>query len=301
MCITRNEYSVAIIGPGKVGTSLGILYAQNGGRVVAVGGRDLEKTKATAAQISGDVISTSTHDAAQSADYIIISVSDDAIQSVCETIAEEKGFREGSVVIHCSGALSSLELASAQDKCKCYLGSMHPLQTFPDVPSALQKLPGAYCFYEGDSETLPFINHFAKVIGMTPVQLERNLKSLYHASAVIACNYLIVLFDAAIETASLSGIEPKNAWLALRPLIEATLRNVDKLGTTSALTGPIVRGDADTVCKHLQDLDDTSPEIGSLYRELGLRALSIADKRNTLSPEKYGALLTLLKSRDINS
>jgi predicted short-subunit dehydrogenase-like oxidoreductase (DUF2520 family) len=296
MCTIGNEYNVAIIGPGKVGTSFGILYARNGGRVIAVGGRNLDKTKAAAAQINGNVISTSMHDAAQSADYIIISVSDDAIQSVCETIAEEKGFREGSVVIHCSGALSSLVLASAHDKCTCHLGSMHPLQTFPDVSSALQKLPGAYCFYEGDRETLPFINHFAQVIGMIPVQIERNLKSLYHVSAVIACNYLIALFDAAIETASLSGIEPKDAWFALRPLIEATVQNVDTLGTTSALTGPIVRGDADTVRKHLRDLDNTAPEIGSLYRELGLRALSIASRRDALSPEQYRALLALLKS-----
>jgi len=298
MCKSKKEYSIAIIGPGKVGTSLGILYAQNGGRVLAVGARNLEKAKAVAARIDGDVKSVSIHDAAQSADYVILSVSDDAIQSVCDIIVETTGFRKGSVVIHCSGALSSLELASARDKFKCHLGSMHPLQTFPDVCSALQKLPGAYCFYEGDNETLPFITHFAGVIGMTPVQLEGSLKSLYHASAVIACNYLVALFDTAIDTASLSGIEPKTAWLALRPLIEATVRNVDKLGTTSALTGPIARGDAATVRRHLHDLDNTSPEISSLYRGLGFRALAIANKRKSLSPEKYKALLTLLSTRN---
>ncbi len=295
----KDPYSIAIIGPGKVGTSLGILYAQNGGRVIAVGGRNLEKARIAAAQIDPEVISTNIVEAASLADYVVISVADDAIKTVCEMIADKKGFRNGSVVIHCSGALSRNELISAREKSNCRLGSMHPLQTFPNIPSALQTLPGTYCFYEGDNVAITFMKYFSRKIGMKAEKIDGDLKSLYHASAVIACNYVTALLDAAIETASLSGIEPQKAWLALRPLIEATLLNIDQSGTGSALTGPISRGDIHTVRRHLYDLDNHCPEIGPLYRELGLRTLAIAYKKKGLSNERHEMLLNLLKSSGV--
>jgi predicted short-subunit dehydrogenase-like oxidoreductase (DUF2520 family) len=296
LSVTSTVYDVAIIGPGKVGTALGILYARGGYRVVAIGGRDPKRAELAASQIGSDTLSCNVVDAAHAADAIILSVTDDSIKDVCAQIAREAACRRGAVLIHCSGALSSIDLFAIHRTCHCSLGSMHPLQTFPDVDSAIEKIPGAYCFYEGDERATKFITHFARVIGLIPVEIHREEKALYHAAAVMASNYLVTLLDMMIETARLSGIDQDKVWPAFRPLIYGTLENVGRQGTAPSLTGPISRGDIDTVRKHLQSLDRVDPAAARLYRELGIKATTIAARRNAISTEKLVALVRLLKT-----
>jgi predicted short-subunit dehydrogenase-like oxidoreductase (DUF2520 family) len=287
-------FDIAIVGPGKVGTALGVLYARSGHRVAAIGGRDPKRTQVAADTVGTGVKACDVIEAASLANWIILAVSDDSIENVCDTIAAKGGFQAEAVVVHCSGALSSTELAAARRLRGCHVGSMHPLQTFPTVEAAIERLPGTDCFYEGDKKACQFITHFARAIGMKQVPILSERKALYHAAAVMACNYLVSLMDAAIEAAGLSGIENKTAWSALEPLVNATLHNVGDLGTTGALTGPIARGDISTVRRHLLALDREAPSLGSLYRELGLRTASIAVSGKSITRQQYAALSDLL-------
>ena len=99
--------SIAIIGPGRVGTSLGVLAARAGYSVVAVGGRRKESTTTAARRIGEHVCAYDTIDAAKSAEMVLLCLPDDLIEQICEKLAQENKFIKGAIVVHCSGAFSS--------------------------------------------------------------------------------------------------------------------------------------------------------------------------------------------------
>ena len=268
--------SIAIIGPGKVGVALAKLACAKGYRVTAVGGRDPLKVRAAADEIGPETQALTSVEAAGAVDLVFLTVSDAAIQAVAEELAAAKALSAGSVLVHCSGALTSEILAPVKGSAEFAVASFHPLQTFPSVERAETDLPGSHCFLEGDARALDVLERFGADLGIHCVRIETEAKVLYHAGAVIACNYLCTLMDAALCSSEAAGIERATAWPAFEPLIRSTLENIGRLGPAAALTGPIQRGERDTVAMHLRALEEAAPELGALYRVLGLRTLDLA-------------------------
>ncbi|RKY11252.1 MAG: hypothetical protein DRP65_04755 [Planctomycetota bacterium] len=287
--------TIAIIGPGKVGTSIGILASRAGYQIAAIGGRNKERTIAAAKRIGNGVRACSISEAAKKAPIVLLSVTDDAIEDICIRLAEQKKLKQKAVVVHCSGALSSNVLTSAHDYCKCSIASMHPLQTFPTIDETVKRIKGAYCFCEGDENAVSIIEQLAKSIGMKPVKISSKSKTLYHAAAVMACNYLVVLMDSAIRLAENAGIDRKTAWLSFKPLVTATLDNINSMGTADALTGPIARGDIKTVSRHLHELSSVDGVLAAVYRTMGLYAAEMAATKGTITTKKAEKIRTLLK------
>ncbi|MCP4713304.1 MAG: DUF2520 domain-containing protein, partial [Planctomycetes bacterium] len=153
---------------------------------------------------------------------------------------------------------------------------MHPLQTFPTVEAAVSMIQGAWCFYEGDDKAISALEQLALTIGMKPYRIDKKAKTLYHASAVTACNYFIALMDAALALAEQAGIDRNTAWSALEVLIKSAHKNIENLGPKKALTGPIARGDIDTVKRHLAQLAQTTDDLDDLYRTLGSYTVTMA-------------------------
>ena len=287
---------IAIVGGGKVGTAVGILAVRAGLHVVAVGGRNADTTRAAAGRIGPGVRACPVDEAAGAGGLVLLTVPDDAIETVCRDLAEVNAFADGAVVAHCSGALSSDVLSPAQDACGCAVGSMHPLQTFPTAESALARLPGAYCFCEGDSRAVEMLEELARAIGATPARIDVGAKALYHAAAVTACNYLTTLLDAAVAMCAKAGIDRETALAALGPLSKATLENVAAMGPEGALTGPIARGDAGTVRRHLEALGGCDEKLEALYRTAGLWTADLAERKGTLDRVAATALTDLLRN-----
>ena len=298
----RISPTLAIIGPGRTGTAIGVLAARSGYPVTAVGGRQWDRTVAAARRIGEHVHPCSMRDAAKSAGVVLITVSDDAIEQVCDELAARNAFREGAIIAHCSGALDSHILSAARDRCQCLVASMHPLHTFPTVDAAVARLRGTYCFCEGDEKALAVIEGFARHLELKPIRIERTAKVLYHASAVLACNYIVALIDAAISLAEHAGIEPSTAWSAFEPLVLATVKNVAEMGPTQALTGPIARGDVETVRHHLQRIELVDSRLASLYRAIGCHAVNVAIRKGTIaSPKTQDIMESLLDHRNSES
>ena len=287
--------TLAIIGPGKVGTSIGILAVRAGYPVVAVGSRRKENAITAARKIGKDVRAYDVAAAAGSARIVFLCLPDDAIEGLCKELATQNKFAEGAVVVHCSGALSSDILSTARDYCQCSVASMHPLQTFPNIDAALRIMSGTYCFYEGDECAIPVIERFAKDIGLRPIQISSTSKILYHAAAVMACNYFVALMDSAIGLAESAGIDPTTAWSSLKPLVTTTLNNITEMGTIRSLTGPIARGDLKTVRRHLQELTFTQEYVASVYRTMGLYTVEMAIKKRAISATKAAQIKGLLE------
>ena len=274
--------SIAIIGAGKVGTAVGALAVRAGYRVTAVAGRDRRRTEQAASRIGAEVPVLSPLEAAGRAELVLLTVPDDAIETSCDELVAARAFARGSLVAHCSGALSSECLDPARRELGCHVASFHPLQSFPTVEAALASLPGSYCFGEGDEAALAALEELGAAIGAHCVRIETRHKALYHAAAVMACNYLTGLLDAALALATTARIERRTAWQALEPLIRATVENISELGTEAALTGPIARGDTKTVAAHLAALDESAHELSGLYRALGSWTVDLALRKGSI-------------------
>lgn len=283
---------ITIIGPGKVGTAIGVLAVRAGLRVAAVAGR--KNAGVAAAAIGPAVRACTPPEAAAAGKLVLLTVPDDAIEKVCAELAAVGAFAEGSIVAHCSGALSSEILAPARGRCAWGVGSMHPMQTFPTVEAAVAKLPGAYCFCEGDEQAVATLEQLARAIGAKPVRMDPAGKVLYHAAAVMACNYVTALLDAAVTVYGKAGIKSESAMAAIAPLVRATVENVAAMGPAEALTGPIARGDQAVVRRHLEALGRCDNELTALYKTLGKRAVELALRKGTIDDAKADALRKLL-------
>ena len=285
---------IAIVGCGRVGTALAVWLHRAGYPVCGLASRRLQSAEAVADLIGPRPCSQTPQAVTAEADVVFITTPDGVIETVCRQIAGAGGFRAGSVVLHCSGALPSTVLAPARQS-GAWIGSLHPLQSF--AAPALDRNPfaGIIVSVEGDGPALQTAEVLAADLNAHPQQILTEAKSLYHAAAVVASNYLITLLDLAFTLLQRAGVAPQDAHGVLRPLIDGTLANVARIGPPAALTGPVARGDAETVAHHLEAIAAKNPESLALYRALGIATVDVAEKGGHLDDARAAALRRLMQ------
>lgn len=305
----EDKIRISFIGPGKVGKVLAAAGAGAGLFLAGVGAREPGSTKAELvrkelADCGVDCAVVSSEEAAARGDFVILAVKDDAIAGLCAELASRNAFRSGAVVVHCSGALTSDILKSAKECCGCSVGSMHPLQSFGDFGKALANL-GQTCFFcEGDAAAKERMKQFCEKIGSGYVEIEKEGKILYHAGAAVASNYLITLLDSAVRLLGCSGVGKEVAWQGLRNLVNTTIENFGSLGSERALTGPIERGDVETVRLHLEKMKEDASEFGELYSCLAQETVKIALRKGSIDDKKAMEFARMIKANsadDISS
>jgi len=276
--IEYQRLSIAIVGAGKVGQTFAALLRSNGHKVSLIGRNLIESQQAI-----------------RDAKLVLITTSDGAIEQACNDISSY--LSHGSVVSHCSGALNSRILLSAKNQ-GCTIASSHPLNTFPSLDASLTTFNnnkhGTYLYCEGDEKALELLDAVFRHAGFNIAKISSTAKTAYHAACVFACNYLTVLMDISLQTAEFEGIDKKQFWQAVQPLVQSTLTNISEHGTTGSLSGPIARGDTDTISTHLELLTNNNAEISDIYIKLAQQALNLANQQGKLSKEKLNALATLL-------
>jgi predicted short-subunit dehydrogenase-like oxidoreductase (DUF2520 family) len=197
---------------------------------------------------------------------VIIATPDGAIAETAAAMVP--GVRTGAMVLHLSGACTLAELEKLRvDRRDVELGSLHPLQSLPSVDAGLARLPGSWCAVDGPES----VDRLALSLGMRPFRVEDAHRAAYHAAATIASNHLVALLGQVTRVAEAAGVPPE----AFLPLVGATLDNVAAFGPAAALTGPVARGDADTVTRHLGAL---SPDERTAYRALAEQALRLTGR-----------------------
>jgi predicted short-subunit dehydrogenase-like oxidoreductase (DUF2520 family) len=222
-------------------------------------------------------------------DVIAVTTQDREIKRVAREIYEAPVSINGKLFFHTSGAHPSTALTPLEEK-GAVLGSLHPLQTFPDIESAIRVLPSTYIFIEGAAPALEILTRIGSSIGFKVVVIEGNQKVLYHLSAVFVCNLLCALFHSAETVMNRAGIGLGPFY----PIINATIENIEQKGPLASLTGPVVRGDIETVRDHLEAMAGMDEER-AVYKTLSLVALDMARKRNVLDEELLKGLETVLK------
>src|SRR5437867_3064993 len=209
------------------------------------------------------------------AGVVILAVRDDAIPPLADALARGGGVRPEHVVLHLSGVQGQEALGSLVPS-RAALGSLHPLQTIADPERAPERLKGAWAAVEGMPRAVDAAERLARALGMRPFRLTGKTKAIYHAGAVFASNYFVVVEAVAQRLLRHAGLSEVEAWQALRPLVEGTLENLLHEQPKDALTGPVARGDDATIRRHLASL---TKDDALLYRALGRAALELAEKR----------------------
>jgi len=286
--------SVVIVGCGKVGTTLAIWLSKAGYPIVGLASKSLSSARKAAELIKITHYGQVNWDITSQADIIFITTPDGIISDACALISQHKGFKEKSVILHCSGAHPSTILSSGK-ACGATIGSMHPLQSIASIKTEHNPFQDIIVSVEGEDEAVKAARDIASVLGATSYTIKTDAKMLYHAAAVVASNYLVTLLDLAFNLIGKAGIEKKDAYQVLKPLIQGTLGNIENVGIPAALTGPISRGDVKTVQQHLDEMQFKAPELIILYRALGIHTIDIALAAGTLSDESAEKLRQILK------
>jgi predicted short-subunit dehydrogenase-like oxidoreductase (DUF2520 family) len=257
--------SVSIIGLGNWGSSLAraLTDAQIPLREVVVpGGASARKTALPL---------TNLDRARLDADVLWLCVPDKAIARVTARLVRSAGDRglEDQIVVHSSGALSAGVLQAAA-KAGASVGSMHPLMSFPTRTPVTIK--GVSFAVEADPASSRVLNQLVRRIGGRPFAIKAANKALYHAVGVLSSPLLVSHLAAAYEAAARAGFSPRQARRLIEPIARATLDNFFRNGSARSFSGPIARGDVDTIRLHLQALKP-HPILASVYRSLALYAL----------------------------
>ncbi len=249
---------IILAGPGRAGMSLGLASTRAGHDIVGVLGRGSAGAAATrlgTPELNWDEL-------LPAADLLIIGVRDDAIGEVAHRLASRAIGVEAAV--HLSGSVGVGRLSPLAEV-GLAVGGFHPLQSLPDPDTGARRLAGAWAGVTAEHSGLQAaLVELASSLQMIPFDLPDAVRPLYHAGASAAANYVVGCLALAHRLFVAAGIP----WEAAAPLVEAVIKNAGELGPDQALTGPIVRGDVETVDQQLEAIRTAAPELSSDFRDI---------------------------------
>ncbi|MGQ0713623.1 MAG: Rossmann-like and DUF2520 domain-containing protein [Gemmatimonadaceae bacterium] len=253
---------VFILGAGRAGRSLARALRAGGVGVAGLHGRHADPAEGITAGTPPESLGSAT--------CVLVTVRDAQLDGALGVLAMRQ-LAPRAVVLHASGSADPAGLAALRSAGHAS-GTFHPLVALSDPATAPQTLHGAWIGVDGDDEARRVSERLASAVGANVLYIPPGEKARYHAAAVFASNFPTVLMCLAEELLRDVGIAPPTARQALHPLFASAVENLRRGGGASALTGPIVRGDVDTIERHLQALR-ANPDTLDAYRALSRVAL----------------------------
>lgn len=272
---------IAIVGPGNLGTALALSLSRAGFRVTALVLPRHSKSRRRAQQLARHVGSRVADDAAQvDADLLWFCVPDSEIAHAARSFANSPGAKR-RFAFHSSGALTSDELGVLRRK-GFAIASIHPLMTF--VPGSRPTLKGVPFAVEGDSAATKIARRIVDALGGHFYAIRKQDKAAYHAWGTFASPLFTSLLATTEQVAAAAGIKRGHIRRRMIPILLQTLANYAQYGAPGAFSGPIVRGDVETVKKHLLVLRPL-PTARGAYQALARAALQYLPAKNKKSLE----------------
>ena len=277
------KYEIAIIGAGTLASALARALHSKEYRVSEIVSRSnpqsLRRARILASRIQSSA--TTIQAAEMSADIVWICVPDDAIAALAEQMTDERDWR-GKIVVHSSGALSSDTLEPLRRK-GAEVASAHPLMTF--VSSSQPKLKGVPFALEGTAKALTAVETIISDFEAHAFRIARTEKAAYHAFGFFSSPGIVSLIAAAIDVGKLAGLDGKRVRALMEPIVRQTIDNCFRTSPQQAFSGPVRRGDVETIRKHLKVLDE-HPDLLDLYGSLVRIALKDLPSANTDSLQR---------------
>jgi predicted short-subunit dehydrogenase-like oxidoreductase (DUF2520 family) len=273
---------VGIISAGRVGTALGVAL-ERAEHVVVSCSAISRASRQRAERRLPDTQVLPVQDVAAHAELLILAIPDVELPGVVAGLAATASVRPGTIVVHTSGA-NGIGVLAPLTQAGCIPLAIHPAMTFTGSDEDIVRLSGA-CFgiTAADDVGFAIAQSLVLEIGGEPFGVREDARPLYHAALAHAGNHVITVLLDAVEAlrAALRGQELLGqevvgdapggiAERVIAPLARASLENALQRGQ-SALTGPVARGDAAAVARHLHALGDVDPELRQAYRANALR------------------------------
>lgn len=238
-----------VVGPGRAGGALALAAQAAGHEIVGVLSRRAEDR--------WERLQWDTR--LPEADVLFIAVRDEAIPEVAARIAAHVA--DIGVVAHLSGFTPVLALHEIQERGTA-VGGFHPLQSLPDPEAGAQALAGSFVGIDGDQLGVDLLTHLASSLGLEPFRLDDEARPAYHAAAAAAANFVVTALAISGDLFRSAGVDPRVS----RPLVEVAVANVFEKGPRASLTGPIARGDIETVIGHLTAAHEVSDHVGRQFK-----------------------------------
>jgi len=282
--------AVGVVSAGRVGAVLGAALAAAGHVVVATSGVS-DRSVRRAEELLPGVPLLAPDEVVRRADLVLLAVPDDALPGLVRGLAVSGAFRAGQIAAHTSGAHGVSVLAPAVEAGVLPL-ALHPVMTFTGRQEDLARL--AACSFgvtAADEPGWSVGEALVVEMGAEPVRVPEHARPLYHAALAHGANHLAVLVRDAADVLHQAGIgSPERV---LGPLLSAALDNALRHGDR-ALTGPVARGDAETVRAHLRVLDHEMPELADAYRVMARRTAARAVDAGLLAADAAEAVRAVL-------
>lgn len=276
---------VNIIGAGHLGKTIGHLLARQQPlvKIGAICNTSKVNTKTAIKFIGGGSYCPSINEL-PSANITIIATPDDLITKTCIELSKNPLLKYESIVMHCSGSLTSDALSSVSER-GCFIASVHPMRSFAKPELSVEQYKGTYCAIEGDKQATPTLKSLFEKIGSITYEIDKRKKSSYHAAGVFSSNYLVTLAHQALACMKEAGVENEIAMHIITNLMKGSVSNLERtLSPEQSLTGPIQRGDISTIKKHMDALQDA--EQKALYASLGKATMALtqhgAEKKESI-------------------
>lgn len=283
-----------LVGPGKVGISLSLLFAKAGHELVGCLCRSEEGCLKAREYLRREAAAGEVPDSLSRAELILIATSDSAIEEAAHRLRDSGLLRDGQAICHTSGVLGSEILRSILGS-RVSSASLHPVQSIASVDAGLALLPGSFFTVEGDEQAVVMAEKLVADIGGTVHRIESGAKPLYHAALSLSSNFSVLLCWLAEKMLVRSGIEKEVSRGLVRELLAGTFSNLGELGAEAALTGPVLRGDDETVRAHIRALEKAFPAALGLYRSGTSLLLEISRMRREAPPEALDKIAKLVR------
>jgi predicted short-subunit dehydrogenase-like oxidoreductase (DUF2520 family) len=281
--------TVNIIGAGAVGQTLGYLLVKHAvAQIQAIVNHSPSNAQRAVEFMGQGKVCASILDL-PSADLILVTVPDQQIEAVARTLVNSPNLQPGTMILHCSGALSSACMDVLHSR-QCWLASLHPAFSFKQPHAAIQQFTHIPCALEGDEPALDKITALFTAIGAEVYRIAPEHKALYHTAAVFASNYPVALLQQAYDCFTAAGLSGTQAKAVVCGVANSMLQNVSAADMPKlALTGPLQRGDVVTIRRHLETLQD--PKARDMYVVLAHKTLAILDMDDDKRQEIEAILL----------
>ena len=284
---------VGVVGAGRVGAVLAAALRAAGHDVVAAAGES-DASRGRIAALLPDVPVRKPTAVARACDLLLLTVPDDMLGNVVTMLAASRALRPGQVVAHTSGRHGLAVLAPAVAEGARPV-AVHPAMTFTGTPLDLPRLAGCAFGVTVDDRERDLAASLVAELGGRTVRVPEERRALYHAGLAHGANHLVTLVSEAMELMAAAGVADPGA--TLRPLLEAALGNSLAQGD-AALTGPVVRGDVETVRAHLAELEAHAPDTLPTYVAMARATLDRVVTDGRVLPIRAAALRRVLDAAE---
>lgn len=274
---------ITLVGAGNLAHALGPALKAAGYKIDSVVSRNLPRSRQRAAGLAKElgVQLVTFNEFRPASDIVWLCHTDDALEETAHVLSRKQGW-PGKIVLHSSGALSS-DVLTPLRRAGAFIASLHPMMTF--VPGTAPVMKDVPFTVEGDQKAVAVARKIVNALGAEVFALRKDAKVLYHALGSFSSPMIIATLVTAERVGRAAGLSKNQVQKIMRPILEQTLRNYLEQGAASAFSGPIKRGDLNTVRGHLRQLQRV-PGATSVYQALvksALMDLPSANRKKLLS------------------